>query len=322
MSQFIDMSRILISSHLNSSELSKDDIRTLLIVFLCTSTLAVFSQLFILIFYLIFINLKLPKHFPFRLIVLLAISDIAIWGQRIVTNIEKLASGYTSNEYSHELCIFEGFMDNFFTLMNILTTFAISFCLMLEVNFKINTQVYEKYFYIFIFLYSFIFSLIPIIKNAYGVNDNIRCSITRLDKDLYRYIGFYIHLWLIFILNCICLVIILCELKNLGQKTLKNVKKLIGLPIIMLIFWIEPSIRLIINKDYDSYTLVLLQFILMPMHGFANAIAYGLVNSLVKQKIVAFFKCDFKDFFLKKNEEDLDKINKNNNNFNEEIMQN
>lgn len=285
------MPEIIESLKLNSTKFGDQKIEIILIVFLFTSILAVLFQLFIMIFYIKYIDLKLRKNFPYRLILLLAFSDIIVWGMRIESNIERIASGHTAYYYSENYCAFLGCMWNFFLLINILTTFTISSCLFLEV-FNYKSGEYEKYFYVFCFVYSLIFTLLPLVENdAYGEDDGIKCWITDHYYSIFRFLGFYAHLWLVFILNCFILFIILWKFRDLEEVPKKIVKKLVWFPLIMLIFWTEPSIRRIANAKDDDFSLAVLQYIFMPMQGAANAVVYGLVHPEVKEKIGSFFTC-------------------------------
>lgn len=282
----------IISKHFDDTQT-----RILLIVFLFTSCLAVLFQFFIMIFYLIFVDLKRPRNFSYRLIVILAFSDIVVWGMRIESNIERLASGHTAFYYSENYCVFLGVLWNFFLLLNILTTLVISSCLILEV-FKYKSEEYEKLFYIIIIAYSLIFSFIPLVEHGiYGVDDDIKCWITDKYNSLFRYIGFYGHLWLVFIINCVNLCIILWRLRDLDEIPKKIVKKLIWFPLIMLVFWVEPSYRRIANSKDDDFPLALMQYIFMPMQGVSNAIVYGLVNPKVKEKLRYFLTGNCSNLF-------------------------
>ena len=269
---------------------TQGEIDTILIVFLCTSIISVLSQLFIVIFYLIYTNLRRPNNFSYRLIFFLAITDIIVWGMRIESNIEKIATNDTAFEYSPKLCSFLGFLWNFFLLLNIMITLVISICLMLEVFFHVNSQKYEKYFYFFIITYSLCFSVIPWAKNVYGKADQIKCWIPAEESD-YRILAFYSHLWSVFILNSLNVSIILWKLRSFQNVHRTLIKKFVWFPIIMLIFWIEPSYRRLFNSDDGDYNLELWQYILMPTQGTANAIVYGLVNQTVRAKLWNFFTC-------------------------------
>lgn len=279
----------------SSGELTEGEVDTILGVFLFFSSLAVVAQLFTLIFYYLYVDLRNPRNFCYRLVFLLSLSDIVVWGMRIESNLERIFTGYTAYEYSIGYCAFLGILWNFFLLMNILITFVISFCLVFEILFRVDSQKYEKYFYLIIIVYSLLFSLLPLIDSeAYGVDDQIKCWITDKDESRYRYLGFYGHLWLIFALNSINIMIILWKLRSLGEIHATLVKKLIWFPIIMFIFWIEPSVRRISDHferfGEKNYELALIQYISMPSQGVANAIVYGcIVNNRVREKFIDFF---------------------------------
>lgn len=279
----------------SSAKFSLGEVNTILCVFLFTSTLAVISQLFIMIFYLIYVDLRNKKNFCYRLIFLLSFSDIIVWGMRVESNLEKIISNNTVYEYSVDYCVFLGILWNFFLLVNILITFVISFCLVLELFFLRDSQKHEKKFYAIILIYSLFFSLVPLIdSNAYGEDDQIKCWITDEQDSKYRYLAFYGHLWLVFILNSINIIAILWKLRAARAMHAVLVNKLIWFPIIMFIFWIEPSVRRISDQfaryGEKSYELALIQYISMPAQGVANAVVYGLVNHNVKMKVQAFFK--------------------------------
>lgn len=277
------------SAELTNHKFSDEKVDIILNVFLATSLLAMLSQFFIMIFYYIYVDLRSPKNFAYRLIFLLSLSDVIVWGMRVESNLEKMLTNDTANEYSHEFCVGLGFVWNFFLLINILITFVISFCLVLEAVFTKNSQKYEKYFYIFIIIYSLFFSLIPLQNNhAYGVDDQIKCWITDISGSSYRYLGFYAHLWAVFLLNSINFFIILWKLRSLEEKHLVLVKKLIWFPIIMFIFWLEPSCRRIFDPEDRNFSLAVAQYFSMPAQGIANAVVYGSVNNLVKEKVKAF----------------------------------
>lgn len=278
----------------SSAKFSPGEVHTILWVFLFTSLSAVISQLFIMIFYLIYVDLRDKTNFCYRLIFLLSFSDIVVWGMRVESNLEKIISHNTAYDYSHSYCVFLGVLWNFFLLFNIIITFVISFCLVLEILFLKNSQKYENVFYVITIIYSLFFSLLPLIdSDAYGEDDQIKCWIKDEGNSKYRYLGFYGHLWLIFVLNSINIITILWKLREAGEMHALLVKKLIWFPIIMFIFWIEPSVRRISDEfeEYGEKTfgLALIQYISMPAQGVANAIVYGLVNHNVKMKVQAFF---------------------------------
>lgn len=273
-------------------------------IYLATSTLSFLSQLFIIIFYMIYIDLRNKRNFTYRLIFLLAVSDIIVWGMRVESNIERIIIGDTAEAYSHGYCVFLAYIWNFFLLFNVLITLVISCCLILEGFLLVNSQKYETCFYVFICIYCAGFSIAPLFsKNGYGETDTIECWITPLEYD-YRYLAFYGHLWAVFIVNCINIAIILLKLRILGDYQLGMVKKLIWLPAIMLIFWLEPSIRRIYDPNDENFVLKVFQYILMPLQGVANAIVYGFVNKTVKEKIYYFLTGKWQNL----------KINQENNN--------
>lgn len=273
-----------------------DEIKIILIVFLCTSIISVLSQLFIVIFYLIYTNLRTSYNFSYRLIFFLAITDIIVWGMRIQSNIEKLVTKTTAYERSPQLCSFLGFLWNFFLLLNIMITLVISICLVLEVFFHVNSQKFEKYFYVFIIAYSLGFSVIPLFfLNGYAEADQIKCWIpAEHSPDFefpFRILSFYSHLWAVFILNSLNVFFILWKLRSFQNFHRTLIKKFVWFPIIMLIFWTEPSYRRIFDRKDQSFSLELWQYILMPTQGTANAIVYGLVNQTVRTKLWNFFTC-------------------------------
>lgn len=255
----------------------------LLIPHLCISLISVFLQMTVCMIYWMEVDLK--KNFAARLIFLLTLFDMIVWGENVIEITIKLA--YDSDNLN--LLIVNIFL-NFVLLMNILITLIVSFSLYLQINREINPEKYEKFFYLISCLYSLIFSLTLILKSNYSATEYVKFN-------YWDYIAFYFHLWLIIFLNLILCVKVVISLKK-KNKAFKGLKKqlfyrLMSFPIILAIAWLIPSIILIINYFFEvPYFLVVIQFNIPPLQGILNALSYGMINDDVQFKIKRFFGCN------------------------------
>ena len=273
--------------------------RAATIVYMILCFIAVFSQLLVFIFYKIYINLS--NNFACRLIVNIILIDIMNWTLQIFFCLFHLVTKRTIHEFSEIFCICLAYFNNFLFIFTLVLILLITLSIYIQIIYRTDPCKYERHFYIFAFFYSTVISTIPLIirMDAYDELDekDFRCWIK---DDILRIIAFYMHIWIVFILG---LFFIIKSLLMLQQKIFQNlekslIKKLSWIPILSLIFWLEPSIYNIIyrisDKKYDLDT-DLIHFFLIPIQGIANSIVFGCVNEEVKKKLQALLLCDIEE---------------------------
>lgn len=265
-------------------------------LYLALCALAAFSQILVLVFYTIYI--KLSINFACRLIVFISLIDSLTWFLQLFYSVFRVVTHRNLNQDSPTTCGVLAYISNLLMLLTLIFTLLIPMCVYIQVLYRKDPSRYEKYYYLFSFAYAFLFSSLPFAfkTEAYNQTD-FRCWIKTFEM---RIISFYFHLFLGFSLGVFFLIRVLRTLRQEIFKDLERtlIHKLSWIPFICLIFWLEPAIyRFISGIEYSEHDIW--HFLVMPLQGFANALAYGNINDTVRKKIVAFFKLDFNE--LKKN---------------------
>ena len=272
----------------------------LLTTFIISCALSVIMSLLIFVFYILYSSIR--KNFASQLIITISLMDFFTWGLRLISSIYTLSNNFkTYEESSHFICTLSGFLFSFFNLIVFFAVLIIGFSLFLQFNYSMDISSKRKYIFAFIFIISFILSCIPLITDSYGKIDDVKCWIMDYWNRIFT---FYIILWIIFIIDFVLIIKVILKLRRM--KIDSNIqKKLIWkfalFPILMFISWAPSSIRRLM--DTHNFGLEVFMYAAMPLQGVFNPIAYGLINSDVKEKILSFFRCDWEKLKLKNRRE-------------------
>jgi len=204
--------------------------------------------------------------------------------------------------FGHEIelagfCFLQGFMLQFFQMTEFLWITIISFNLFTAVYLrKVLFNKMEILYHIICWGFSTICAILPLFTVSYGVA-GIWCWIIRSGAgSVWRFIVFYIPLYLFILLVLIMYAIVVAviienkrkvkKLKKSGEdKTKKLIARLFLYPIIFLLLYIMPTVNRIQNwvSTTDILALYILQALTAPLLGFCNSLVYGLNSDTKKQ---------------------------------------
>lgn len=255
---------------------------------LATCSLSVFMSSFLTFLYFKYTSIK--KSFPCQLIVTMAILDVITWTIRIIATIYRINVGMTFEVKERNLCILSGFLFSFINLITFLIILVISFGIYSQSHLSINISNFKMTCTSLIIFPSFILSIIPIFTQSYGEIDHIKCWIK--DRTILL-ITFYVPLWLVFVSTAFFILSAIFKLKRLPINFLSEKKliyKISLFPIIMFICWTPSSIYRVLNSDFIY--LEILTYMVVPLQGVLNPIAFGLINERIEKKMKAFFCCN------------------------------
>lgn len=267
--------------------LVSSDIAEILIFFIISCSLSVFMSFLIVILYFKYASIK--KNMAAQLIITMSILDIFTWFFRIIAAVYKLSTNETYEETNHSLCVFFGFLWSFFNLITFFIVFTIGFGVYYGYKYKSDLEKHKKTLYFIIFILALVLSCIPFFSSSYGEIDHVKCWID--DYNL-RIFTFYLPLWLVFLFNCYFIGYVILKLRLMPIDTSvqrKLILKFSLFPLLMFLAWFPSSIRR--SSNSDNFALELFMYIMMPLQGVFNPIAYGLINEDVEKKMKEFFFC-------------------------------
>lgn len=262
--------------------------KELLYIFITTCSLSVFMSSLVTIMY--FKYGAVTKNFPAQLIMAMSILDVLVWFPRIISSIYKLQTGENLEEGERNICIIFGFTFIFFSLITFFITLMISFGIYSSVVHKIIIANHKKTCIFIIIILPLIFSTIPFTTNSYGEIDDIKCSITNYFE---RVTTFFVVLWIIFFLNAFFIISTIVKLKRPPYKeesVQRIVYKIALFPLFMFVSWAPSSIYRILQSD--NLFLGVLTYLLVPLQGVFNPIAYGLINEKIEKIAKKIFCCN------------------------------
>jgi len=279
------------SSDPNSLDLNTQIITVLYLITSFVSVLFSFISIFLYTKYA-----TLTHNYAAKLIILLSIADICGWTPAIITSIETLVSQENENQFSGPGCYFLAIFKTFFNNMTNICVLLIGFFLFLNVYWQKNPHSFQKVVYTVAFIITAILTAIPAIMDSYGDVDGSTCGIQ----------GEYLRLWVFYIPLIVILVIDFgfIYLTNRKIKTLelmaeyqrKLIAKFISFPIIMLICWGPSTLKrildVVVTDPNNLMFLKYLMYILMPLQGVFNPLAYLFINDTLRYKILAHFKIE------------------------------
>ena len=275
----------------NSLDVNTQAITVLYLISSVISVLFSFISIFLYMKYA-----TLTHNYAAKLIVLLSIADICGWTPGIITSIETLVTQETQNKFNGASCVFLAVWKTFFNNMTNVCVLLIGFFLFLNVYCQKNPNSFQKLAYILAFILTAVLTAIPGIVNMYGDVDGSTCWI----QGYYMRLGvFYIPLIVILIVDFILIYLTNRKIKTLDlmadyQRNL--IAKFISFPIIMLICWGPGTLKRIIDIYVENPDNLLflkyMMYILMPLQGVFNPLAYLFINDTLRYKIMAHFKME------------------------------
>ena len=259
----------------------------------CSCSVTVTSSF--LAFYIKFGQIK--NNFASQLILILAISDLFCWGQLLITNLYLLISGEQINSFDPSLCIYIAYFQNLSSFITLVTVFLISFSIYLSTVKNIVITKYRFKLCLAAVFFVFIFSSLPFFTSDYGQTDTVICWI--VGKPM-KFFSYYFIILLIGLIDFYCIIKALHVIKKLPILPLMKTKlrrHLILFPLIFLFTFAAGFFNSTLNffrPDSRIPWLEALDFLLEPMDGVLNPLAYMLINEQVQQGIKKFFDCSRK----------------------------
>eukprot|EP00282_Hemiselmis_andersenii_P003632 CAMPEP_0114119726 /NCGR_PEP_ID=MMETSP0043_2-20121206/6265_1 /TAXON_ID=464988 /ORGANISM="Hemiselmis andersenii, Strain CCMP644" /LENGTH=273 /DNA_ID=CAMNT_0001212293 /DNA_START=165 /DNA_END=982 /DNA_ORIENTATION=- len=245
------------------------------------SSLSFISSSFIILCYAAFPDLR---KFAFKLVFFLSISDMM-----------SSIPGFLPMNGQCPVCLAQAWLYSIFANSSVFWTACITHCLWRAlVHHDVDVARFERYYHLVSWVVPLFFAVLPQLDGAYGPA-GAWCWIVR-SKDHWRYIQFFIPLWLIFAFNLTLYVKLILRLRAVwgtgggseGSSGDMKVFWRLGLyPVILVICWTAASVNRIHNSIYPSqpiYWLTCTQVFLSNSAGCWNCLAYGL-NSNVRDKL-------------------------------------
>lgn len=259
--------------------------------------LSIFSVVFSVIcifLYLKFANLE--NNYAAKLIVLLSIADICGWTPGIITSLESLISQQSQNQLNQGSCIFLAVWKTFFNHMTNICVLLIGFFLFMNVYLQKNPHNFQKLVYFAAFMITVVLTIIPAITDNYGDVDGSTCWI----QGYYMRLGvFYIPVIVILLIDFIFIYLTINKIRKMElmpEYQRKLIIKFVSFPLIMLICWGPGTLKRIldiaVDDPNDLLFLKYLMYILMPLQGVFNPIAYLFINDNLRFKFMSFFQID------------------------------
>lgn len=259
-------------------------------IFVISSIASVLSILGCLFIIAMYIKFKDLRKLGFRLITILALFDLA-------NTVIFLIPTYTS-ESTDDLCIFQGILINFTTLLAVFwATFITLTLYAIVVKGYLNIENLIKNYLIFAFIASLLISLIPLLiiieESDFGT-----CWLYKGGgSKTYRlqFLTFLIPLWAIIFVNLILYLIVFrnlrCAVGGEAATIRRKISKKISMyPLIIIICYLPFTIKGIIEIGSDikkseyEYSSTIITNVIRCLIGLFNALAYGL-NKDVTRKI-------------------------------------
>jgi 7 transmembrane receptor (Secretin family) len=192
------------------------------------------------------------------------------------------------------LCGLQSFFISVVTQLCVIWTFIIGLCLYLSLSkWQNRLEGYLKWFLVFNWVVSLTLGLIPYIEGEYG--DDIGWCWIQTDSFYYRFIGFYIPLWLVIFSNCCFYIAVIIKIKKTiknieqNQKLTKLINKLKIYPIANVISFLPITIYRIYEYIYgQDYYFIIISGVFLCSQGFINSITYGLnkkIKDLIRKKL-------------------------------------
>lgn len=262
-------------------------------------TASIFSVLFSFISIFLYTKYATLSHnYAAKIIVLLSIADICGWTPGIITSFQTLISQKTQNEIDGAACVFLAVWKTFFNHMTNVCVLLIGFFLFLNVYLQKNPHSFQKLLYFISFLLIVILTVIPLINDDYGDVDGSTCWI----QGYYMRIGvFYLPLIIMLVLDFFFIGLTIHKINKMElmvEYQRKLIVKFISFPIIMLICWGPGTLKRFLDNIIDEDSLLFLkylQYMLMPLQGVFNPLAYLFINDTLRIKFKAFFQMEMNE---------------------------
>ena len=268
---------------------------------------SVFFNASFLCFYIRFGQIR--NNFASQLILILSICDLLCWGQSLLMNLYLLFTDQTVYDFQDSLCISLAFLMNLSSMTIMITIFLISFSIYLSTvkNIVITDHKFKLYFSAIFFI--IILSALPFITNDYGKADSMLCWIVGKPMSFFSY---YLVIWVIFLIDFYFIARTLYVIKKLPiveHLKIKLKRHLILFPLIFIFSYSAGFLNSFIGLFYEKgiFWLGIVDYVLEPMDGVLNPLAYMLINDKVRNGIKSFL-CFQKKNSKKKEENDDSKI--------------
>ena len=267
-------------------------IHILFFVSCLVSTLASFFTIFIYFKYR-----QISRNYPARLIVLLSLSDVMLWGEFCINLFSKFVSPNSLQEENWSYCQFSAVFRCFWGLFNLCCIFMIGFSLFYEIMRTRRAENLERRGYLASISLSLVLALIPLALNEYGHLDPYQCWILNNKLNL---TVFYGPVCIVVIADFIFILRVINFLKDLkGSRHSRNLTlKFLMFPTILVVAWLPGFIRMV--GDFDNLALDGFMYIFMPIQGTMNPFIYGSIFTILKTEVIK-----------KKDDVHHDSINKN-----------
>mmetsp|Transcript_42502 Transcript_42502/g.104185 ORF Transcript_42502/g.104185 Transcript_42502/m.104185 type:complete len:314 (-) Transcript_42502:192-1133(-) len=250
-----------------------------------SASLSLVASSSIVICYIVFPDLR---KFAFKLVLFLSIADIL-----------SCVPGFIPIDYDNlncPACLIQAWFYSIFQVASVFWTACITHCLWRAIQFHdLDVQRFERYYHFIAWGIPTFLTILPQMDNAYGPA-GAWCWIVRR-KDYWRYITFYVPLWLVFGFNLTLYTRLIIKLRKMFQmagaheQDRKDVTLFwrLGLyPVILIVCWSAASINRIhdsINPNSPITWLTAIQITMSQATGVFNCLAYGL-NANVREKLL------------------------------------
>jgi hypothetical protein len=273
------------------SRLTEDEISVVSGIASAASVLSIFGSSFILCCYFAYPHLR---KFSFTLVAILSATDIC---NQIFDLIDppadEMAAMAADPSYVSSHCMVQAVGDNFFQLASVYWTTAIAATLYMTVMWRWKLNEDRRTFSRFAavcFGIPLVLTILPAFDSAYGAAGGI-CWMKET-KEYWRFIAFFVPLWLAVLFNSVVYVRVLRLLHRtvsiagpddaVAQSIRTMMTRLSIYPFILVAVWLFASISRIYEAatGNQSMALYVLGLGLADMQGFLNALAYGLSGAV------------------------------------------
>lgn len=262
-------------------------------IYLILSIVSVLFSVICVFLYVKFANIS--NNYAAKLIVFLSLADICGWTPGIITTFESIIEQKSQNELDNASCIFLAVWKTFFNNMTNVCVLLIGFFLFVNVYLQRNPQKFQNLVYFAAFLIILILTIIPAITDNYGDVDGSTCWI----QGYYmRLAVFYIPVIVILIIDFVFIWLTIQKIRKLElmpQYQRNLIIKFVSFPIIMLVCWGPGTLKRILDNSVNEEDLLFLKYlmyILMPLQGVFNPLAYLFINDQLRFRFLSFFRME------------------------------
>jgi len=217
--------------------------------------------------------------------------------------------GHRAELVGEGLCTLQGMTQQFFELASVLWTVVIGLTLWSSVVRQVKME-NRAAMHGFAWGTSFIIMLLPLSTDSYGPAGSWCWIKDKMPGTVWRYIVFYVPLWLAFAWNTYSYTVVTKAIKNFAtmsksgdqqRKLQKLATQLRWYPMILVAAWTIPTISRIYNSlapGKPLYWLTIMHCLSRGLQGILNAVAYGLTPSVkerwasLRRKVIEENSCN------------------------------